>query len=232
MQGHTLTAFDEQLDSIAGDIMLMGRKAHALTHDAVDALFEHDVYKARAILTADREIDEMQQVIEQKAVLAMARNQPMAIDLRVLVAALRVANDLERIGDLAKNIAKRTIVIDEPLKSQALMTGFGQLSRLVLSQLDEVLSAYAARDGARASAVREKDGDVDAMHTSLFRELLTYMLEDARNITMCTHLLFCAKNIERIGDHATNIAETLHYVLTGEMLQDDRPKADLSAGHH
>ena len=229
MHEHTLSAFDEQLDSIAADISEMGRMARKLTADADDALTASDVAKAEAIIAADRPIDEMQQRIEQKAVLAIAKNQPMATDLRVLVAAMRVANDLERIGDLAKNIAKRTIAIDEPLRSQKLMTGFGQLSKLVMVQIDDVLEAYRARDGAKAAEVREKDGEIDAVHTSVFRELLTYMLEDNRNIAMCTHLLFCAKNIERIGDHATNIAETLHYVLTGEMLEDDRPKADASS---
>jgi len=230
MQEHMLSSFDAQLDAIAGDLAEMGHMARKLTADAVDALTASDVDKAKTIIAADRPIDEMQQIIEQKAVLAIAKNQPMAIDLRVLVAAMRVANDLERIGDLAKNIAKRTIAIDEPLRSQKLMTGFGQLSKLVLAQIDDVLAAYAGRDAAMAARVREKDGDVDAIHTSVFRELLTYMLEDNRNIAMCTHLLFCAKNMERIGDHATNIAETLHYVTTGEMLDDDRPKADASSG--
>ena len=229
MQEHTLSAFDELLDSIAADIAEMGRMARKLTGDAVNALTASDVAKAETIIAADRPIDEMQQSIEQKSVLAIAKYQPMATDLRVLVAAMRVANDLERIGDLAKNIAKRTIAIDEPLRSQKLMTGFGQLSKLVMTQIDEVLEAYQARDGAKAAEVRAKDGEIDAIHTSVFRELLTYMLEDNRNIAMCTHLLFCAKNIERIGDHATNIAETLHYVLTGEMLEDDRPKADASS---
>ena len=229
MQEHTLSAFDELLDSIAADIAEMGRMARKLTGDAVNALTASDVAKAETIIAADRPIDEMQQSIEQKSVLAIAKYQPMATDLRVLVAAMRVANDLERIGDLAKNIAKRTIAIDEPLRSQKLMTGFGQLSKLVMTQIDVVLDAYQTRDGAKAADVRAKDGEIDAIHTSVFRELLTYMLEDNRNIAMCTHLLFCAKNIERIGDHATNIAETLHYVLTGEMLEDDRPKADASS---
>ena len=229
MQEHTLSAFDELLDSIAADIAEMGRMARKLAGDAVNALTASDVGKAETIIAADRPIDEMQQSIEQKSVLAIAKYQPMATDLRVLVAAMRVANDLERIGDLAKNIAKRTIAIDEPLRSQKLMTGFGQLSKLVMTQIDEVLDAYQTRDGAKAADVRAKDGEIDAIHTSVFRELLTYMLEDNRNIAMCTHLLFCAKNIERIGDHATNIAETLHYVLTGEMLEDDRPKADASS---
>jgi phosphate transport system protein len=229
MQEHTLSAFDAQLAALDADLAEMGRMAHDLTVEALDALTRSNVEKASRVIEADKPIDEMQHRIEQKAVLAIARNQPMAIDLRVIVAAMRVANDLERVGDLAKNIAKRTIAIDEPLRSQKLMTGFGQLSRLVLAQLEDVLAAYAARDGEKAAAVRERDGDVDAVHTAVFRELLTYMLEDTRNIAVCTHLLFCAKNIERIGDHATNIAETLHYVLTGEMLEDDRPKADASS---
>jgi len=229
MQEHTLSSFDEQLGAIAADLDEMGNMALKLTADALDALNTSDATKARQVIEADRRVDEMQHRVEQKAVLAIAKNQPMATDLRVLVAAMRVANDLERIGDLAKNIAKRTIAIDAPLRSEKLMTGFGQLSRLVVQQLEQVLVAYATRDGEKAADVRAKDGDIDAVHTSVFRELLTYMLEDTRNIAMCTHLLFCAKNIERIGDHATNIAETLHYVLTGEMLEDDRPKADASS---
>jgi phosphate transport system protein len=229
MQEHTLSSYDEQLAEIASDLNEMGRMAWRLTADALEALGSSDAAKAHEVIEADKPIDEMQQRIEQLAVLTIAKYQPMAVDLRVLVAAMRVANDLERVGDLAKNIAKRTIAIDAPLRSQKLMTSFRQLSKLVLSQLETVLAAYAARDGKMASEVRARDGEVDAIHTSVFRELLTYMLEDTRNIAMCTHLLFCAKNIERIGDHATNVAETLHYVLTGEMLEDDRPKADASS---
>ena len=159
----------------------------------------------------------------------IARRQPMAQDLREIMAAIHIANDLERVGDLAKNTAKRVIAIEGNFAAQRLVAGVEHIAELSLAQLKNVLDAYATRDLAAAIAVWERDDEIDAMYTSLFRELLTYMMEDPRNITFCTHLLFCAKNLERIGDHATNIAETVHYLITGVTLTDERPKKDTSS---
>jgi len=159
----------------------------------------------------------------------IARRQPMARDLREIVAAIHIATDLERVGDLAKNTAKRVMALEANYGSHRLVAGVEHMSELCLAQLKDVLDALASRDLASARAVWERDNEIDAMYTSLFRELLTYMMEDPRNITFCTHLLFCAKNIERIGDHATNIAENLHYLVTGTALTEARPKQDATS---
>ena len=158
----------------------------------------------------------------------IARRQPLAIDLRETISAIRISGDMERIGDLAKNIAKRALAIAGQFQPQKIVVGVQHMGDLVLGQLKDVLDAYAQQDEAKALDVWRRDGAIDALYTSLFRELLTYMMEDPRNISFCTHLLFCAKNIERIGDHTTNIAETIHYLVTGETLTTERPKDDRS----
>lgn len=164
--------------------------------------------------------------MEESAILTIARRQPLAVDLRETISAIRVSGDVERIGDLAKNIAKRALAIGEEFQPQKIVVGLQHMSDLVLGQLKDVLDAYTQQDTAKAVDVWKRDGAIDALYTSLFRELLTYMMEDPRNITPCTHLLFMAKNLERIGDHATNIAETIHYVVVGQPLKIDRPKSD------
>ncbi|MGB3865460.1 MAG: phosphate signaling complex protein PhoU, partial [Xanthobacteraceae bacterium] len=171
-------------------------------------------------------IDTLQRDLEAHAVLTIARRQPMAVDLRQLVGAMRIATDLERIGDLAKNNARRVMQLDSDFNPLQLIRGLEHMTDLVEAQLKAVLDAYAARDVPAAMAVWKGDEEIDAICTSLFRELLTYMLEDPRNIGFCIHLMFCAKNIERIGDHATNIAETVVYVVEGQPITDKRPKAD------
>jgi phosphate transport system protein len=153
----------------------------------------------------------------------------MAVDLRDIVGALRVANDLERIGDLAKNIATRVGALDDDIELTKVLRGVEHMADLVLSQIKDVLDAYTRRDVEKALAVWRGDEEVDAVNNSLFRELLTYMMEDPRNISLCIHLLFCAKNIERMGDHATNIAETVYYIVEGRPLADERPKGDTTA---
>ena len=153
----------------------------------------------------------------------------MALDLREIMAAIKISTDLERIGDLSKNIAKRVLALGREVHPKRLIRGVEHMSRLSQEQLKRVLDSYSQRDGDTALDVWHRDGEIDAMYTSLFRELLTYMMEDPRNITSCTHLLFAAKNIERIGDHATNIAETVYYLVHGEPLTDERPKADKSS---
>jgi phosphate transport system protein len=170
----------------------------------------------------------LQREVEESAILTIARRQPLAVDLRETISAIRVSGDVERIGDLAKNIGKRALAIGGDFQPQKIVVGLQHMSDLVLGQLKDVLDAYSQQDTAKAIDVWKRDGAIDALYTSLFRELLTYMMEDPRNISFCTHLLFCAKNIERIGDHTTNIAETVHYLVTGETLAIDRPKADRS----
>jgi phosphate transport system protein len=229
MPDHTSTAFDEDLRELASRLAEMGGLAERLAADAVDALVKRDTDLAQRVIATDVQIDALLREIEEKAVLTIARRQPMAVDLREVVAALRISNDLERVGDLAKNTAKRVLALDGQYQAPRLLRGVEHMSDIVLEQLKEVLDAYGARDEKRALAVWKRDGEVDALYTSLFRELLTYMMEDPRHITLCTHLLFCAKNIERIGDHATNIAETIYYLVVGEQLADERPKSDTSS---
>ena len=207
----------------------MGGLAEQYVADSVTALAGRDAALAQRVIAGDQRIDKLQQQVEENAIQMIARRQPMARDLREIMAAIHIANDLERVGDLAKNTAKRVIAIESNFGSQRLVAGVEHIAELAQAQLKNVLDAFAARDLAAALAVWERDDEIDAMYTSLFRELLTYMMEDPRNITMCTHLLFCAKNLERIGDHATNIAETLHYLITGSVLADERPKKDTSS---
>lgn len=178
---------------------------------------------------ADDQVDALQREIEEKAVVTIARRQPMAIDLREIVGALRISNDLERIGDRAENIAKRALLLTDGLRINEVMPQLQHMAQLVVDQLDMVLRSYDERDVALALTVWNKDRDVDAVDNALFRELLTYMMENPRNITFCTHLLFCPKNLERIGDHATNIAETVYYIVQGHPILEERPKADITS---
>ena len=229
MPDHTSTAFDEDLRELSSRLAEMGGLAERLVADSIRALVKRDTELAQRVIASDVQIDLLLREIEEKAVLTIARRQPMAVDLREIVATLRISNDLERVGDLAKNTAKRVLALDGEYQAPRLLRGVEHMSEMVLVQLKEVLDAYGARDEKRAVAVWKRDGEVDAMYTSLFRELLTYMMEDPRHITLCTHLLFCAKNIERIGDHATNIAETIYYLAVGVPLADERPKSDTTS---
>jgi phosphate transport system protein len=195
---HTAKAFDSDLQELTRLVAEMGGLAERMIVDSVDALIRRDVALGQRVVAADAEIDHLQHNIEERAVLTIARRQPMAIDLREIVGAMRVATDLERIGDLAKNMGKRVAALESDFQPLKLM------------------------------AVWKGDEEVDAICTSLFRELLTYMMEDPRNISFCIHLMFCAKNIERIGDHATNIAETVFYMIEGQQILDKRPKGDMT----
>jgi phosphate transport system protein len=223
---HTAKAFDSDLQELTRLVAEMGGLVERMITESVDALVRRDVALGKRVVAADLEIDRLQHAIEERAVLTIARRQPMAIDLREIVGALRIASDLERIADLAKNIAKRVIVMNGALSLPKVSGGFDAMARLALERVKQVLDAYSQRDVAAALEVWKADGDVDALYNSLFRELLTYMMEDPRNIGSCTHLLFCAKNLERIGDHATNIAETVYYMVNGVTLADERPKLD------
>jgi phosphate transport system protein len=225
---HTAKAFDDDLQEINRLISEMGGLAERQIADSVDALIRRDITLGTSVVVADAEIDKLQRVIEERAVLVIARRQPMAVDLREVVGALRVAIDLERIGDLSKNIGKRVAQLDSDFRPLKLIRGLEHMTELVQSQVKSVLDAYTARDLPAAMAVWKGDEEVDAICTSLFRELLTYMMEDPRNISFCIHLMFCAKNIERIGDHATNIAETVFYIIEGQQMLEKRPKGDMT----
>ena len=226
---HTMKAFDADLQQLTRLIAEMGGLAERQIGEAVDALSRRDLALAQHVVAEDGKIDTLQREIEEKTILTIARRQPMAVDLREVVGALRVSNDLERIGDLAKNIAKRVEGLDSDLNFQKVMRGVEHMTELVLTQIKDVLDSYAHRDVEKALQVWRGDEEVDAVNNSLFRELLTYMMEDPRNISVCIHLLFCAKNIERMGDHATNIAETVYYMAEGRALPDERPKGDTTA---
>ena len=226
MSEHTAKAFDVDLQELNRMIAEMGGLAEKLVSDSVDALVRRDSDVAQRVVATDPTIDTLQREVEEKAVLTIARRQPMAVDLRDIVGALRVSNDLERIGDLAKNIAKRVMALDGELHPVKLIRGVEHMGDLVLGQLKDVLDSYSSHDLDKALEVWNGDEQVDAMCTSVFRELLTYMMEDPRNITFCIHLMFCAKNIERMGDHATNIAETVYYMIEGRAILDQRPKGD------
>jgi phosphate transport system protein len=225
---HTAKAFDGDLQELTRLVAEMGGLAERQIGESVDALVRRDAALGARVAAADVEIDKLQRDLEAHAVLTIARRQPMAVDLRQIVGAMRVATDLERIGDLSKNNAKRVMQLDSDFNPLKLIRGLEHMSDLVQAQLKAVLDAYAAHDVPAAMTVWKGDEEVDAICTSLFRELLTYMLEDPRNISFCIHLMFCAKNIERIGDHATNIAETVVYMVEGQPILDKRPKSDMT----
>jgi len=225
---HIVRAFDEDLKYLSGRIAAMGGLAERMVEQSVAALVHHDAPMAQKVIADDRLLDEAQRDIDEKAIAVIARRQPLADDLREIIGAIRISADLERVGDLGKNNAKRVVAITASRQPVQLFRGLQALSDLALTQLKDVLDVYASRAVDTLGFVRDRDDQIDAMYTSLFRELLTYMMEDPRNITPCTHLLFCAKNIERIGDHATNIAETVYYIATAEQLPIDRPKGDKS----
>jgi len=219
---HIVTSFEDDLQKLSRAIAEMGGRSEQIVERSINALINSDVALAHEVIESDKKVDALHRQIEEDAIVLIARRQPMAQDLRETIAAIRIANDLERVGDLGKNIAKRAVVIQKENFSNKVRVGVEHLAELAVRQVKRVLDAYAARDVAEAVEVCRQDEEIDAVYTSLFRELLTYMMEDPRNITMCTHLLFCAKNIERIGDHATNIAETVYYLITGEQWEGAR----------
>ena len=225
---HTMRAFDEELRFLANRIAAMGGHAERMVDQSVAALVNSDHDLARKVIADDTLLDDGQREIDDKAIVIIAKRQPMADDLREIVGAIRISADLERVGDLGKNIAKRVFAVTESRQPPSLFRGLQALAELALTQLKDVLDVYGTRDVERIGVTRDRDEQIDAVYTSLFRELLTYMMEDPRNITACTHMLFCAKNIERIGDHATNIAETVYYIVTGKQMPPERPKEDRS----
>ena len=228
MNTHIVSAFDEELAELRKLIAQMGGLAEDQFAKSIDALSQSDKALAEKVIASDEKIDKLEKELEERAIKLIAKRQPMAADLRAIIVAIRISSDLERIGDLAKNIAKRTLAVDEPLP-RSVNAGMSRMAELAMEQLSDVLDAYARLDVGKAQDVWVKDSRIDALYNSVFRELLTYMMEDARTIGMCTHLLFGAKNIERIGDHTTNIAENIHYLVTGGPPQGERPKEDATS---
>ena len=226
MRVHVAKAYQEELNLLDHKIAQMGGLTEHNLGRAFDALNNHDPQLAERVIMSDAEIDRLQAEIEEQVITMIALRAPLAEDLRHIMAALKITGDLERIGDLAKNIAKRSRAIATEQMPKPLILGLRNMVERALSQLKDVLDAYADRNAELALSVWSRDEQIDAMYNSVFRELLTYMMEDPRNIGMCTHLLFGAKNLERIGDHTTNLPETIHYFVLGRDIEADRPKQD------
>lgn len=229
MAEHIVKSYENELATLDRSIGQMGGLAEQLLGQSFEALEQRNPQLAESAAASDQLIDDLQRQLEEQVVVMIARRQPMASDLRQILAVLKVAGDLERIGDLAKNIAKRANTISALNHPKPLILGLKHMHELAAHGLKEALDAYAARDDRKAIEIWNDDQRIDALYNSLFRELLTYMMEDPRNIGICTHLLFAAKNIERIGDHTTNIAETVHFLARGTALMDERPKTDVTS---
>jgi len=222
---HTVKSFDDELKQLDSMIAEMGGMAEANLAGAVDAMVRRDTESALVIKKADKKIDALEIEIDDHAVRILALRQPMADDLRAVIVALKTAAVIERIGDFAKNIAKRTQALSQCPDLGAAKT-IKRMAGMAQNMMTDVLDAYVTRDADKADEVRLRDEELDSLYTSLFRELLTYMMENPKNITASTHLMFAAKNIERIGDHATNIAENVHFLVHGQMPEEPRPKGD------
>ena len=221
---HTVKAYDRELESIERRISEMGGIAEKMIVDSMDALANGDAALANRVVALDARLDGLQREVEEQAILTICKRAPVAIDLRELIGAIRVASDLERVGDLAKNIAKRSVKIGPDVLLPRVVIGLRHMSDVATELLKDAVDAFAQRDTDRALHVWAQDAQLDSLEDSVFRDLLTYMMEDPRNISFCTHLLFCSKNIERIGDHATNIGESVYYLVTGSTLPAARPK--------
>jgi phosphate transport system protein len=226
MNGHIVKSYDAEFSELDRLTAEMGGLAEKLLADAFESLERRDPRLAGIAASSDRLIDDLERRLQERAILMIAKRQPIANDLRHVMTVLKIAGDLERTGDLAKNIAKRALAVSNESHPKPLMNGLRHMAELAQRQLKDVLDAFSQRDGEKALAVWHSDASLDALYNSVFRELLTYMMEDPRNIGLCAHLLFAAKNIERIGDHTTNIAENIHFLVTGEVLTDARPKKD------
>ena len=225
--GHTVKSFDADLQDLNRMIAEMGGYAERQIVQAVGALLKRDFSQAKSVVMSDAALDRLQSAVEQKAVETIATRQPMAVDLREIIAVLRIAGDLERIGDLAKNIGKRVVALNGGNLSWQSLRGVSHMTGLATELLKEALDSYAERDCGKAMRVLRGDETIDSLYNSLFRELLTSMMEDPGIAVTAVHLLFCAKNIERVGDHATNIAESVYYIVEGRALGGARPKVDL-----
>jgi phosphate transport system protein len=228
MAEHIVKSFEVELQRLRDLLMEMGGMVESQLAMACEAVLAHDDAAATATVESDPKVDALERDVEQFVIRLLALRQPLAQDLRLIVAGLKITGDLERIGDYAANVAKRSLVLNQFTLPFSL-TGLGHMARLVQENLKTVIDAVGERDTDKAEEVWRSDESVDEIYNALFRELITYMMEDPRNITPCTHLLFIAKNLERIGDHATNVAETLYYAVKGEPLTGMRPKGDTSA---
>ncbi len=226
---HIVKSFDDELNQLVNMIAEMGGLTERQLADAIQALSRRDEMLASHVIDQDKRIDALEADIDLQVMRMLALRQPQALDLRAVVVALKISAELERAGDYAKNVAKRALTLMQAPAVGPAANTIVRMGNIVGGMISNVIDAYLNADIIKAQEVRARDQDVDQMHTSLFRELLTYMMEDPRNITTCTHLLFIAKNIERIGDHVTNIAENVHFLVAGENFGDDRPKKDFSS---
>ena len=225
--GHIVKSYEQELKRLRDLLTEMGGIVENQVALSARALALRDNDQAAQVVADDPRVDRLEREIEQFVIRMLALRQPMAMDLRQIVAALKITGDLERIGDYAANVAKRSIVLSQFTLPFSL-TGIATMARLVQENLKAIVDAVGDNDAERAEQVWRSDEAIDDVYNAIFRELVTYMMEDPRNISPCTHLLFIAKNLERIGDHATNIAETVHYAVTGETLPEARPKGDTS----
>ncbi len=228
MAEHTVKAFSEELDQLANELARMGGLAENAVRDSITAIIRRDTRLAQEVIERDAAIDAAHRELERGAIRVMALRHPFADDLRQVITAWRISGDLERIGDLARNIARRSLIINQAAPIP-LTRGVERMGKIAAGHLKQVLDAWSNRDVRAAIGVWFQDEDIDTHFNSLFRELLTYMMEDPRTISAGAHLLFVAKNIERIGDHCTNIAEMVHFLVTGEEIASERPKADAAA---
>lgn len=223
---HTVRAYGEELQTLTAEVARLGGLAEAQVTDAVQAIARRDADLAAAVIERDKRLDSLQAEIERKAIRLIALRQPVAQDLRHTVAAMKISMQLERCGDQAKNIAKRCLILTQSEPLTPLTRSIERMGVLVAGRLQDVLDSYTSREVDKAVNVWNRDDEVDEHYNSLFRELLTYMMGDPRTINPCAHLLFIAKNLERIGDYATNIAEMIHFEIVGEELAVDRPKGE------
>jgi phosphate transport system protein len=225
---HIARAYEEELRKLSNAIAEMGGLAESQLGLAIEAVAKRDTELAARVVEGDAQVDQLERDVDNLAIRLLALRQPVARDLREIFAALKIASDLERIADYASNVAKRSIALSQspPVRP---VYALPRMARFAQMEIKDVLDAYVQRDADKAYSVWIRDAELDEMYSSLFRELLTYMMEDPRSIGSCTHLLFMAKNIERIGDHATNIAENLYYLVNGSPLEQIRPKGDVSS---
>ncbi len=225
MGPHIVSAFDDDLIVIQAKISEMGGLAEDLLASALEAVAKRDDELARKVIETDKRLDALEIEVEELATNTIALRQPMAQDLRVLISALKISSTLERIGDLAKNISKRAMTFSK-IGPVQITSSIVRMGRAAQTQLSDVLNAYSARDTEAAVAVWNRDVDIDEMYNALFREVVTYMMEDSRMIGNGSQMLFIAKNLERVGDHTTHISEMIYYIVKGEPLGDDRPKGE------
>lgn len=226
---HTVSSFDTDLESLRGHLLQMGEMVDAAFSDAIRALLTRDVASAAKVIEQDGQVDALQARVEHEVIQIIARRQPLAVDLRDIMAAARIGSELERIGDLAKNIAKRAGALGSEPTPSDLAARIEQMSTLAQGQLRQVLAAYSDRDAAQAMAIRDADGEIDLLNTAFFKESIDYIARTYRDIAGTAHLLFCAKNIERIGDHVTNISENVYFIVTGTIPAQERKKLDTSS---